>query len=391
MAETKKYTIGKGRLSFKPDVSGAEGKSYLRLGNAPAFTMTLTTEKVEHFSSEAGLQVKDASLIAKTTLMGGFTLDEPSIDNLKMFMMSKNKYEYTQVAQAALTDVAGEAHPAGTVNIGALGSYIPLYHSTDGAPVASTPVADPYNDPTLTLSLDETPALVLTHTAQSLYEFRITTAGTPDQFIWRVNGGVWSAPASIGTADVTIEKGLIVKWNATTGGSVGDSWSILVTIPNTAGTRLFNITQGTGTFTLKNAGGTITYVEGAEGNYQLDRKAGILYINKDQTGTAVVNAIAPGDGFLVQAKWDANSTAAHVEAFTLTSLKGHLMFIGDPPLGEATDVQGYVSLTPTGDLSLIGEDWSQMQFEAEYLTHPRYQDAESLQGLARMTYRQTVS
>lgn len=391
MAETKKYTIGKGRLSFKMDVAGAEGKSYLRLGNAPEFTMTLTTEKLEHFSSEAGLQVKDASVITKTSLMGAFTLDEPSIDNLKMFMMSKNKYEYTQSAQAALADVAGEGHPAGTVNIGELGAYIPLYHSADGSPIASNPVADPYNDPTLVMSLDVTPALVLTQTAQKLYEFRIVSAGTPDQFSWRVNGGVWSAPASIATSNVTIEEGLIVQWNVTTGGSVGDSWSILVTIPNTAGTRLFNITTGTGTFTLKNSGGTITYLEGAEANYQLDRKAGILYINKDQTGTGVTNAITPGDGFLVQAKWDANSTAAHVDAFTLTSLKGHLLFIGDPPLGEATDVQGYVSLTPTGDLALIGEDWSQMQFEAEYLAHPRYQDSEDLQGLARLTYRQTVA
>lgn len=392
MAETKKYTIGKGRISFKPDVNGVEGKSYLKLGNAPAITLTLTTEKLEHFSSEAGLQVKDASIITKTTLMSGFTLDEPSIDNLKMFMMSKNKYEYTQTAQAVLTAIAGEGAAAGTLNIGSLGSYTPLYHSTNGTAVAGAPVANAANDGTTGLSLGSSTAPAATVT--TVYEIRLSTEGTPDQVVWRANGGAWQTPVALVETAGGVQlgtTGVYVTALNDDAGTAGDMWTITVSIPNLADTRVFNITTGTGTFELKDPTDTITYVEGTEGNYQVDRKAGILYINKDQTGADVVNAIVPGDGFRVKAKWDANTTAAHVEAFTLTSLRGHLMFIGDPPTGEATDVQGYVSLTPTGDLALIGTDWSQMQFEAEFLAHPRYQDSEDLQGLARMTYRQTIA
>lgn len=388
---SKKYTLGKGRLAFKPDVNGVEGKSYLRLGNAPEFMLSLTIEKIEHFSSEAGLQLKDASIITKVTLMGTFTLDEPSIQNLKLFFMSKNTYTYNQTAQAVLTAVTGENAAAGTVNIGALGEYIPLYHSTAGTPVASTPVANASNDGVLVMSLDVTPALTLTHTVTSFYEFEIRTAGTPDVFAWRVNGGAWTAGVNVATSNVAIgATGLIVQWNATTGGVVGDRWTVTVNIPNTAGDRVFDLTTGTGTFELKDPTDTITYVEGSTGNYQVDRKAGVLYINPEQNGALVVAAITPADAFLVKAKWNAVADAAYNDAFTLTTLKGHLLFTGEPPVGEAIDVQGYVSLTPTGDFSGIGTDWMTIKFEAEYLAHERYVDSEALQGLARVTRRAQI-
>lgn len=384
---TESYTLGKGRLSFKPDVAGVEGKSYMRLGNAPEFTLTLTTEKLEHFSSMSGLQLKDASVITKTTLMGAFTLDEPSAENLRLFFMTASKYTYTQASQAVLTAVAGENAAAGQVNIGALGTYIPLYHSAAGTPVASAVTESPNNTGTLDVTAL---AGTLTHTSDTDYEVMVSTAGTPDSFIWRKNGGAWSTEVAVTGSPQLIEEGLTIDFDATTGGVVGDSWSFSVNVANTAGTRVMDITDGAGTFELKDPTNTITYVEGATANYQVDRNAGILYINPDQTGALVVNAITPADGFLVKAKWNALTNTTHNDSFTLTTLKGHLMFVGDPPMGEAIDVQGYVSLTPTGDFSAIGTDWTQFKFQAEYLTHDRYKDSNNLQGLARVTNRMVV-
>jgi len=104
----------------------------------------------------------------------------------------------------------------------------------------------------------------------------------------------------------------------------------------------------------------------------------------------VVAAITPGNSFLVKAKWNAVADAAYNDAFTLTSLKGHLLFTGEPPVGEAIDVQGYISLTPTGDFSAIGTDWMAVKFQAEYIAHDRYKDSEALQGLARVTRRAQI-
>lgn len=52
--QTRNYLYGKGELFFR--AAGSEG--YDHLGNAPAFTISLTEEKLEHFSSMSGTKTK---------------------------------------------------------------------------------------------------------------------------------------------------------------------------------------------------------------------------------------------------------------------------------------------------------------------------------------------
>ncbi|MEO0250055.1 MAG: hypothetical protein ABIN58_11130 [candidate division WOR-3 bacterium] len=80
---TENYTIGKGVLYFDRHVNGVP--SGMRdLGNAPNFTLTVTPEILDHFSSREGLKKKDKSVVVSLALGGKFTLEEYDIDNLAL-------------------------------------------------------------------------------------------------------------------------------------------------------------------------------------------------------------------------------------------------------------------------------------------------------------------
>ena len=76
--QTKNYLYGKGELFFRAEGSGG----YDHLGNAPAFTISLTEEKLEHFSSMSGTKVKDLQLVTQKGATLAFTLEEFSVGNL---------------------------------------------------------------------------------------------------------------------------------------------------------------------------------------------------------------------------------------------------------------------------------------------------------------------
>lgn len=70
--QTRNYLYGKGELFFR--AVGSEG--YDHLGNAPAFTISLTEEKLEHFSSMSGTKTKDLQLVTQKGATVAFTLEE---------------------------------------------------------------------------------------------------------------------------------------------------------------------------------------------------------------------------------------------------------------------------------------------------------------------------
>lgn len=93
------YTIGKGKLLFKPDGAGG----FRDLGNCPNFAISVATEKKEHFSSRSGLQLKDSEVVVRQTATASFTLDEPNIENLKDFVMSNAITDISQTS-GSVTD-----------------------------------------------------------------------------------------------------------------------------------------------------------------------------------------------------------------------------------------------------------------------------------------------
>lgn len=79
------YQIGKGVLSIAP-WTGVASPAYVDVGNAPSVSFELTEQSIEHFSSRVGLQEQDAETVIQTGYTLSFTLDEISIENMRMFL-----------------------------------------------------------------------------------------------------------------------------------------------------------------------------------------------------------------------------------------------------------------------------------------------------------------
>lgn len=82
------YTVGRGRLFldiFKPGTNQGMGERYL--GNTPSFGPSNETEMLDHYSSEEGIRLKDASVMLQVDQNGSFTCDHISPENLALFFL----------------------------------------------------------------------------------------------------------------------------------------------------------------------------------------------------------------------------------------------------------------------------------------------------------------
>ena len=78
------YTIGRGKSyfdKFLPNTNRKTGEMYF--GNGPEFTITTDTENLDHYASDYGLRVKDASVLLEAGMTGTFTCDNIAAENLR--------------------------------------------------------------------------------------------------------------------------------------------------------------------------------------------------------------------------------------------------------------------------------------------------------------------
>jgi len=82
----KVYTLGRGTLFFKnPD------GSYSKVGNLTDFKLSIKVEKLEHYSTESGLKVKDLELIKSVDATISFSTDELTAENLKKWFLGSSQ------------------------------------------------------------------------------------------------------------------------------------------------------------------------------------------------------------------------------------------------------------------------------------------------------------
>jgi hypothetical protein len=318
--------------------------AYLDLGNAPAFTVNTTIEKIEHFSSRSGLSKKDLEVITKLTMAGSFTLDEPNAENLAMFFMSDAGAE--DASQGTIT-----TESADTLSNILENRWYPL--TKTGAGTASLPAsaaAVPENVGTATLAISGTTTAVGAHSVKVL----VVTTGATGTIRLSLDGGDWgtirtlTASAYTGVAGDGVLNGTVFTFSDGANTVAGDIFTFNIAFAAATPVQYSNVTAVTG-------------IAGTLGtDYLLDLNAGLVMF----IGTSWsygVDDVTP----VVTATANANRTIT--KGGTLTSLKGDLYFVGDPPQGRIIDIMGYCSLTPNGDFALIGEDWMQVQFNVEFL------------------------
>lgn len=102
----KNYTLGRGKLNFgqfRPGTQNPRGERYL--GNSPELSFSATQETLDHYYSDGGVRVKDATVILQQDYAGAFTLDDINMANLAMFFLGE-----TSVLTQASRTVTGELH-----------------------------------------------------------------------------------------------------------------------------------------------------------------------------------------------------------------------------------------------------------------------------------------
>lgn len=115
--EKNSYMIPRGRVTFNPLNAAGAYTGEIPFGNCPGVGFSTETEKAEHFSSEAGLAEKDASIIVRITRTGTLTCDNFSGANLALFAAG----DKTTHSQAAAT-IADEAHTVMAARLYQLGA-----------------------------------------------------------------------------------------------------------------------------------------------------------------------------------------------------------------------------------------------------------------------------
>ncbi len=102
------YVLGRGVLyiaDWDGDTPPAE-VDYTDLGNCTDFTIQVTEEKLEHFSSRSGVKTKDKVVTLQVGYEGSLTLDEIAMENLAYFLRGTIVGNRIKAATALSKEVA---------------------------------------------------------------------------------------------------------------------------------------------------------------------------------------------------------------------------------------------------------------------------------------------
>lgn len=345
MADTHEnnYVVGRGRLFFgqyRTGTRASRGQRYL--GNTPELSLSQSEDTLDHYSSEGGIRVKDASVTLQNDSSGSFQCDDISPENLALWFLGDvlSRVETgTALASGTVTFSTAAPSEGDSVTIGGVeitfsdtpgpNTIAPL-PSTIGA--AATALAAEVNSLSAILGVSAT-------VAAGVVTLRALVPGTNGNAITLAKSGTniaVSGATLAGAANIT---------ETFTQVELGRYYQLGKTVGTPQGVRNVGSVSITGvdpeSYTVDAATGRILLHESAD-----DIVAGgsitVSYGVKPQTETVV---IAKG-----------------------TSIEGELFYKADNPVGKNDDYYWpYVRLTPDGDFSLKGDEWQTVTFNFEIL------------------------
>lgn len=327
----KNLLLGAGQVFFDRFDENENGTGLRHLGNVPKFNLKTEVDKITKKSSMNAARTTYDEAIREIKATVDATIEEFDPANLALAFLGEEGI-LTQEAGA----VTNELHRA------YLGRMIKVdaFKITDVKlkPINPTPAAIANAEPVGTLTSDGTVTSSGTYTGTEEADYYIvitaanTTGGTITgcKFKWKKGlAGILSEEVSATGSTQAIELGVQVKLALTSGQNfvVGDTWKISAT------PALTEYTAGRDfkTDTVLSRGGLIS----------------IPPTSRIPEGDVLVDFKKPAGTF------------PKVAAATVREIKGYMLFLGDPTKGPAYNAEFWkVSITPNGDLGLIGEDYA---------------------------------
>jgi hypothetical protein len=97
-------TLGRGKILFSLFKQGTHTPAGFRyVGNTPSFNLTISQDKLDHFSSDAGVRVKDKSIILQVDYSGNLVMDDLNSANLSLFFFG-NQSTLSQTSATAQSE-----------------------------------------------------------------------------------------------------------------------------------------------------------------------------------------------------------------------------------------------------------------------------------------------
>lgn len=302
VAYTNQYVFGRGRLAFNRRRADGTFEGFRPLGNCPGFTIGISSETFQHFSSEGGLREKDLQVTTQIDRTCEITCDNMSAENLELFLAAATSTR-TQ-ASGTVTDELISAVQAGR--------FYQLGVS------AGNP-----------------------NGARNLTAVSAVTAAQGDA------AAAWTATTAYAIGAVVRPTSANGRWYvATTGGTSGASQPVF---PTTGGT----VNDGS---VVWQDMGLIAYVVNTD--FLVDLPMGLLSVNA--TGAIATAVSRMPAGFYVNLNVDYTrpaNTRTEIGTTGSVELRGQLLFIADNPTGQNRDAfMADVTLSPSGELPLITEN-----------------------------------
>lgn len=335
------YVVGRGRLffgQFRKGTRKAQGQLYF--GNTPELSTSQDEDTLDHYSSEGGVRVKDASVTLQNDASASFACDNISNENLALWFRGEiiRRIE------------AGSATASQTVTLSTTGPDAGDTLTIDGQAITFVN-AEP-------VGLQVRTGGTLAETATNIVNFVNSTPslGVTASAVGSVVTLKAIDPGTAGNAITLAKNGANI---AVGGAKLAGGTDVTENMVITRG-RWFQLGQSAETPQGVRHVGSVTLAGVSEDSIIVEEETGRFYVNSDAADVV--------DGMTVAVTY---GIAARLEEIVIAkgeTIEGELLFLANNAAGQNKDYfWPYVKLTPDGDFALKGDDWQSMTFSVEIL------------------------
>lgn len=366
MAKVRKnYTLGRGKLFLAMFLAGTKiPDGFLYFGNTPELSFSAESEDLPHFSADEGVREKDDGITLEVTRTGSFTTDNISPENIALFYFgtattiatpSSTGMTYTIAkAKKGYNYVIGSTpqNPSGVrgidpadFEVGASGGV----KAAGTVTFAGVPAADD------TVTVGDTTYTFKAGAVAGANEVLIagSASAAASNLMAAINAGSGSGniygAGTVANADaVATVSGNVLSLTAKASGADGNT----IALVETGGQ-----TTASGATLTGGSGDPAVYTLGTD--FLVNFDTGRIEIM--ETGTIV-------EGSDLELTYSLRASSRSRILSGNKAIEGALMYEANNPKGENFDYyMGHVSITPSGDYPLKGDEWQTIPFNIEIL------------------------